>query len=167
MPPGSSFPPHFTDSIDYGIIVHGEATLHLDDGASTLLKTGDVLVQLGNVHGWENKSSEVPVREFLSPSRFLAPSLTLSLTLILGAGRHGRRCASQQANRGQREATAGAALVKIPRMRTNVPGVGPQRILAASFAALGAQAFASPLDQARARPSIVLRVGVRRSSFDA
>ncbi|ORY85958.1 cupin domain protein [Leucosporidium creatinivorum] len=62
MPPGSSFPPHFTDSIDYGIIVHGEATLHLDDGASALLKTGDVLIQLGNVHGWENRSDTVPVR---------------------------------------------------------------------------------------------------------
>lgn len=71
MPPGSSFSPHFTDSIDYGIIVHGEATLHLDDGASALLKTGDVLVQLGNVHGWDNSLVQFPFVS-LSFSRYPA-----------------------------------------------------------------------------------------------
>ena len=39
--------------VDYGILLQGERTLLLDRGNVTM-KAGDVVVQLGNWHGWTN-----------------------------------------------------------------------------------------------------------------
>ncbi|ORY85957.1 cupin domain protein [Leucosporidium creatinivorum] len=58
VPPGATFPHHYTHSIDYGVVLAGEATHTLPDGSSATLKTGDVIVQLGNVHGWSNLTSD-------------------------------------------------------------------------------------------------------------
>ena len=61
--PGSPHPMmHRTESIDYGIVVHGEIVLVLDDGSRTHLKTGDVVVQRGTDHAWENPSETSPAR---------------------------------------------------------------------------------------------------------
>ncbi|MGB6658361.1 MAG: hypothetical protein WBE90_04505 [Xanthobacteraceae bacterium] len=40
-------------TVDYGILLKGERTLLLDRGNVTM-KAGDVVVQLGNWHGWTN-----------------------------------------------------------------------------------------------------------------
>ena len=45
---------HTTDSIDYDIVLEGEITLELDDGAQVLLCQHDVAVQHGNRHAWRN-----------------------------------------------------------------------------------------------------------------
>jgi mannose-6-phosphate isomerase-like protein (cupin superfamily) len=49
---------HTTDSIDYVLIVSGEATLELDDGEQTVLRAGDVVVQNGTRHAWRNHGTE-------------------------------------------------------------------------------------------------------------
>ncbi|MEU9839515.1 cupin domain-containing protein [Actinomadura sp. NPDC048032] len=49
---------HTTDSIDYVLVVSGEATLELDDGEQTVLRAGDVLVQNGTRHAWHNRGTE-------------------------------------------------------------------------------------------------------------
>jgi naringenin degradation protein FdeH len=48
-----SSPIHKSDTLDYGIVLEGERVLLLDDG-EYLMKRGDVVVQLGNWHGWTN-----------------------------------------------------------------------------------------------------------------
>jgi quercetin dioxygenase-like cupin family protein len=39
--------------VDYGILLEGERTLLLDRG-NVVMQAGDVVVQLGNWHGWAN-----------------------------------------------------------------------------------------------------------------
>ena len=48
-----SSPVHKSATVDYGILLEGERTLLLDRG-NVVLKPGDVVVQLGNWHGWTN-----------------------------------------------------------------------------------------------------------------
>jgi hypothetical protein len=48
-----SSPIHKSDTVDYGILLEGERVLLLDDGEH-LMRPGDVVVQLGNWHGWTN-----------------------------------------------------------------------------------------------------------------
>jgi quercetin dioxygenase-like cupin family protein len=45
---------HKTVTVDYGIVIMGELTLILDRGETTLYP-GDICVQRGTVHGWENR----------------------------------------------------------------------------------------------------------------
>jgi mannose-6-phosphate isomerase-like protein (cupin superfamily) len=51
-----SSPVHKSDTVDYGILLEGERVLLMDDG-ERVLKPGDVVVQLGNWHGWTNPRS--------------------------------------------------------------------------------------------------------------
>jgi quercetin dioxygenase-like cupin family protein len=55
MPPGASSPMHRTQTVDYGIVLDGELVLVLDD-SETVLRAGDVVVQRGTSHRWENRS---------------------------------------------------------------------------------------------------------------
>jgi quercetin dioxygenase-like cupin family protein len=55
FPPGVASPVHRTQSVDYGIVLDGEVVLVLDD-AETTLRAGDVVVQRGTSHRWENRS---------------------------------------------------------------------------------------------------------------
>jgi hypothetical protein len=48
-----SSPVHKSATVDYGILLAGERTLILDHG-NVVMKAGDVVVQLGNWHGWSN-----------------------------------------------------------------------------------------------------------------
>jgi hypothetical protein len=48
-----SSPVHQSETVDYGILLEGERVLLLDDGEH-VMKPGDVVVQLGNWHGWTN-----------------------------------------------------------------------------------------------------------------
>jgi mannose-6-phosphate isomerase-like protein (cupin superfamily) len=45
---------HATDTVDYVVVVEGEITLMLDAGEVTL-KAGDVLIDRGVAHAWENR----------------------------------------------------------------------------------------------------------------
>ena len=50
---------HRTPSIDYAVCLEGERHLVLED-SDVLIRKGDVVIQLGNWHSWENRS-DVPV----------------------------------------------------------------------------------------------------------
>jgi len=58
--PGSVSPMHRTETVDYGICIAGEVHLVLDD-SEVRLTPGDVVVQRGTDHRWENRS-EAPAR---------------------------------------------------------------------------------------------------------
>jgi mannose-6-phosphate isomerase-like protein (cupin superfamily) len=45
---------HTTATIDYGVVVSGQATLELDDGAKVVLNAGDTYIQNGTRHRWSN-----------------------------------------------------------------------------------------------------------------
>jgi len=51
-----SSPYHKSETLDYGILLSGERVLLLDDGEYPM-KPGDVVVQIGNWHGWTNPRS--------------------------------------------------------------------------------------------------------------
>jgi quercetin dioxygenase-like cupin family protein len=55
LPPGAVSPMHRTQTVDYGIVLDGEVVLVLDD-SETVLRAGDVVVQRGTSHRWENRS---------------------------------------------------------------------------------------------------------------
>jgi quercetin dioxygenase-like cupin family protein len=57
LPPGAVSPVHRTQSVDYGIVLSGEVVLVLDD-SETVLRAGDVVVQRGTSHRWENRTAE-------------------------------------------------------------------------------------------------------------
>ena len=59
MSPGAAAPMHRTASVDIGIVLDGETWLILDDGSETLMTAGDVVVQRGTNHSWENRSEQV------------------------------------------------------------------------------------------------------------
>jgi mannose-6-phosphate isomerase-like protein (cupin superfamily) len=49
---------HTTPTVDYGIVLSGNVTLELDDGATVNLSAGDTFVQHGARHAWRNPNSE-------------------------------------------------------------------------------------------------------------
>jgi hypothetical protein len=55
---------HRTRSIDYGIVLEGEIYMILDDG-EVKLQAGDIVVQRGTDHGWENRSERVARMAFI------------------------------------------------------------------------------------------------------
>ena len=57
LPPGAVSPVHRTQTVDYGIVLSGEVVLVLDD-SETVLRAGDVVVQRGTSHRWENRTAE-------------------------------------------------------------------------------------------------------------
>jgi len=50
---------HTTATVDFGVVLLGQATLELDDGATVVLNPGDTYVQNGTRHRWSN-GGEVP-----------------------------------------------------------------------------------------------------------
>tara|TARA_B100001250_G_scaffold414629_1_gene454967 strand:- start:11911 stop:12519 length:609 start_codon:yes stop_codon:yes gene_type:complete len=52
--PGVAPRNHRTESIDYAVVLSGEIYMGLDDG-EVHLRQGDVLVQRGTIHDWENR----------------------------------------------------------------------------------------------------------------
>jgi hypothetical protein len=49
---------HLTNTVDYAIVLEGEVWAVLDE-TETLLKAGDVLIQRGTYHAWDNRSDQV------------------------------------------------------------------------------------------------------------
>ncbi|EJD43809.1 hypothetical protein AURDEDRAFT_43694, partial [Auricularia subglabra TFB-10046 SS5] len=56
-PPGTVSPLHRTVSLDYAIVLKGSVVLHLDDKSTTVANEGDIIIQRGTMHAWENPSS--------------------------------------------------------------------------------------------------------------
>jgi mannose-6-phosphate isomerase-like protein (cupin superfamily) len=52
---------HATETIDLEIVVSGEVTLELDDGAERTMRAGDTVIQCGTRHRWHNRGSEPAV----------------------------------------------------------------------------------------------------------
>jgi mannose-6-phosphate isomerase-like protein (cupin superfamily) len=50
---------HTTPTIDYGVVLSGEAVLELDDGVDVTLRAGDTYVLNGTRHRWSN-GGDVP-----------------------------------------------------------------------------------------------------------
>lgn len=59
MLPGGCSPMHRTSSLDYGIVLTGEVELILDDGAITVVKAGEIVIQRGTIHAWRNTTDKV------------------------------------------------------------------------------------------------------------
>ena len=55
LAPGKEAFMHRTDTLDYCICLEGECAMKLDDDAEVVLKQGDILIQRGTWHGWENR----------------------------------------------------------------------------------------------------------------
>jgi mannose-6-phosphate isomerase-like protein (cupin superfamily) len=49
---------HRTRTLDYVVVIEGEVVLVLDDSEVTL-KKGDVVIQRGTDHAWENRSDQI------------------------------------------------------------------------------------------------------------
>jgi quercetin dioxygenase-like cupin family protein len=49
---------HTSETVDLVVVVDGPITLELSDSQVKDLHTGDVIVQVGNVHRWVNRSSK-------------------------------------------------------------------------------------------------------------
>ncbi|KAJ1311247.1 hypothetical protein OPQ81_009746 [Rhizoctonia solani] len=56
--PGQVTPMHRTNSIDYNIIVSGRAVHVLEDGSEQEVGPGDVVIQRGTDHRWENRTND-------------------------------------------------------------------------------------------------------------
>jgi quercetin dioxygenase-like cupin family protein len=54
--PGVAPRNHRTESIDYAVVMSGEIDMDLD-GTTVHLKAGDVLVQRGTIHNWNNRGT--------------------------------------------------------------------------------------------------------------
>ena len=52
--PGQRSPMHRTQTLDFGVVIEGEVQLELDDGATRQVGPGDIVVQRGTIHAWEN-----------------------------------------------------------------------------------------------------------------
>lgn len=58
MLPLTTAPMHRTSSLDYGIIISGSIELLLDDGTSTLVEQGGIVIQRGTIHSWHNPHAD-------------------------------------------------------------------------------------------------------------
>jgi hypothetical protein len=56
---------HRTETLDYGILLDGELWLELDDGVTTHLHAGDVVIQRGTRHAWRNHGDQVATMCFV------------------------------------------------------------------------------------------------------
>jgi len=69
---------HRTETIDYGIVLEGEICLILAD-SEFQLKAGDVVVQRGTDHAWENRSGKLARMAFVLIDGAFSPDLKSSL----------------------------------------------------------------------------------------
>lgn len=62
--PGKTTQDHRLKSIDYAFVLKGEIVMRMDD-TDVHLNAGDVLVQRGTIHNWENHGTEPCVIAFV------------------------------------------------------------------------------------------------------
>src|SRR5262249_31217515 len=65
LEPGGASPMHRTETVDYGILLEGELFMVLDSGDEVKLAPGDVVVQRGTDHAWQNRSDAVARMAFV------------------------------------------------------------------------------------------------------
>lgn len=88
FPPGAVSPVHRTQTVDYGIVLSGEVVLVLDD-SETVLRPGDVVVQRGTSHRWENRTDGISRMAFILIDGAFAPDLLDTLgSEVLGGLLH-------------------------------------------------------------------------------
>ncbi len=87
--PGVSERWHRTDTIDYAIVLAGELWMQLDEG-EVHLKTGDVVIQRGTIHNWENRGTEPCLMAFVLISTAGGESTGWSERLLGGFSIHSR-----------------------------------------------------------------------------
>ena len=61
LAPGKQAFMHRTDTLDYCIVLQGQCAMKLDDDAEVEMSQGDILIQRGTWHGWENRG-DTPCR---------------------------------------------------------------------------------------------------------
>lgn len=71
---GRRSPMHRTRTIDYGIVLEGEVVLILTD-SEVVLKAGDVVIQRGTDHAWENRSGRHAMMAFVLIDAAFDPEL--------------------------------------------------------------------------------------------
>lgn len=69
---------HRTATLDYAVVIEGEVVLVLDDSEVTL-GPGEVVVQRGTDHAWENRSEGVVRMAFFHLRAVFAPELLAAL----------------------------------------------------------------------------------------
>lgn len=74
MAPGARSPMHRTETIDYGIVLEGAIHLVLDD-SEVALAAGDIVIQRGTDHAWENRSAAHSRMLFILIDGAFAPEL--------------------------------------------------------------------------------------------
>lgn len=62
---GPASPMHRTSTIDYGIVLEGEIVMLLSGSQELQLKAGDIVVQRGTDHAWQNKSDHPACMAFV------------------------------------------------------------------------------------------------------
>ena len=72
---------HRTETVDYGIVLEGEIFLLLDD-SEVHLRAGDVVIQRGTDHAWENRSEGLARMAFV----LIDAGFSEELKQSLGAG---------------------------------------------------------------------------------
>lgn len=72
---GIRSPMHRTATIDYGIVIEGEVVLILSD-SEVVLNQGDVVVQRGTDHAWENRSRKKAKMAFVLLDAAFDPELS-------------------------------------------------------------------------------------------
>jgi mannose-6-phosphate isomerase-like protein (cupin superfamily) len=73
---------HRTRSVDYGIVLEGEIYMILDE-QEVLLRAGDVVVQRGTDHAWENRAQGVCRMAFILIGAEFSPELRALLPQAL------------------------------------------------------------------------------------
>ena len=69
---------HRTETVDYGVVLEGEIFLLLDD-SEVHLRAGDVIIQRGTDHAWENRSDSVARMAFVLVDAAFSDELKQSL----------------------------------------------------------------------------------------
>ena len=69
---------HQTDTVDYAIVLEGEVWAILDE-AETLLKAGDILIQRGTYHAWDNRSDRPARMVFILLAAEFDPELQAAI----------------------------------------------------------------------------------------
>jgi len=70
---------HRTETVDYGIVLEGEVFLLLDD-SEVRVQAGDVVIQRGTDHAWENRSDKLARVAFILVDGAFSGELKASLS---------------------------------------------------------------------------------------
>jgi mannose-6-phosphate isomerase-like protein (cupin superfamily) len=69
---------HRTRTLDYAVVIEGEIVLILDD-SEVVLRKGDVAVQRGTDHAWENRTDQETLMAFFHIDAEFSPELLAKL----------------------------------------------------------------------------------------